>query len=133
MRYYIRALLLRSLAIAMLSSTPLWAITFGQIDNFQDGTTMGWSEGGPSPNPPTNIATGGPGGAGDRYLQNIASGGFGAGSRQVMMNSVQWTGSYSTAHVTQIDMMLANFGGASLPVRFAIEGGPGFTQYASTN
>ena len=30
-------------------------ISFGQMDTFQDGTTMNWHEGGSSPNPPTNI------------------------------------------------------------------------------
>src|SRR3712207_4557029 len=57
------------------------AVTLGQVDTFQDGSTMNWQEGGNSPNPPTNVASGGPAGAGDRYLENDSSGGFGAGSR----------------------------------------------------
>jgi len=44
-------------------------ITSNQSDNFEDGTVQGWSEGNPSPNPPANIADGGPGGSGDNYLQ----------------------------------------------------------------
>ncbi len=64
----------------------------GQIDDFEDGTTMGWMEGFPSPNPPVNIASCRPAGTGDNYLQNISSGGFGPGSAQVMFNHDQWTG-----------------------------------------
>lgn len=63
------------------------AIFFGQVDDFQIDSTMGWEEGSSSPNPPTNVRNGGPNGVGDAYLENRSSGGAGAGSKQVMFNS----------------------------------------------
>jgi hypothetical protein len=133
----IRALAARSVGVTVLlgaaGSAARADIAFGQLDDFQGGTTMGWMEGAPSPNPPTNIANGGPNGAGDRYVQNVASGGGGAGSKQIMFNQTQWTGNYGAVHVTRLNMMLANFGATALPMRISVQGGPSFTQYSSTN
>jgi hypothetical protein len=109
------------------------AIEFGQVDDFQNGTTRQWQEGGVSPNPPTNIATGGPSGAGDRYLQNISSGGGGAGSRMVMFNAGQWTGNYITKGVDRISAQLANFGSTTLYMRIAIRGGSSGTVYCTNS
>ena len=108
------------------------AVTFGQLDNFQNGTEMGWVEGTATPNPPTNVATGGPAGEGDRYLENVSSGGAGAGAKQVMFNQAQWTGNYNAAGVTRIDASVANFGPAPLFVRVAIAS-PTFDQFGSIN
>ncbi|PWB73274.1 MAG: hypothetical protein C3F15_10055, partial [Holophagae bacterium] len=83
--------------LAMATAVPAWAVDPLQVDDFEDGTTMGWEEGAPSPNPPVNVADGGPGGAGDAYLENTSSGGTGAGSRMVMFNNAQWTGDYVAA------------------------------------
>jgi len=103
------------------------------MDTFQDGTTMGWVEGAISPNPPTNVANGGPGGVGDRYLQNIASGPpSGAGSKQIMFNRTQWAGDYAAAGITRIDAMVNNLGANDLYLRLALEG-DFFERYASTN
>src|SRR5688572_16024391 len=78
-------------------------VVFGQVDDSQDGTTMGWDEGSASINPPTNQPTGGPAGANDRYLQNISSGGGGAGSRMVMLNfTPRWDGDYNAVGVTRL-------------------------------
>ena len=109
------------------------AIAFGQVDTFQNGTTQGWEEGGVSPNPPTNIATGGPAGAGDRYLQNISSGGSGGGSRMVMFNAAQWTGDYLTRGIDRISAQLANFGSTTLYMRVAIRGGSSSSVYCSSS
>jgi hypothetical protein len=68
------------------------------LDTFQGGTLLGWG-GGASP---TNIATGGPAGAGDRYLQVTGSGAGGAGGVPATSNGVQWSGNYSAAGVTAI-------------------------------
>ncbi len=116
-----------TLATALLliaSHVPGFAVTAGQIDTF-DGTTADWIEGFPSPNPPTLIAGGGPGGAGDSYLQNIAVGQFGPGSRQIMYNQNQWTGDYGAAGVTAIECDLANFGTTTMYIRFAFGGDAG--------
>lgn len=101
------------------------AIVKWQVDDFQDGTTMGWREGNVSPNPPTNVADGGPAGVGDSYVQNISSGSPGAGGRWVMFSNAQWTGNYLATSVSQIDMDLANFGASARSMRIAIEGDPG--------
>ncbi len=108
------------------------AISPGQVDTFQDGTTMFWEEGTPSPNPPTNIPTGGPAGTGDAFLENISSGGFGAGSRMLMYNDVQWTGNYNVAGVNRLTADMANFGATILHMRVTIRGGPNVSTYGST-
>jgi hypothetical protein len=108
------------------------AVSFGQSDTFQDGSTLNWSEGLSSPNPPTNISTGGPAGAGDRFLENVSTGGFGAGSKMVMFNEVQWTGNYVAAGIDRITTQMANFGSGTLYMRVAIRGGAGSSIYSST-
>ncbi len=109
------------------------AIGFGQQDTFQDGTVMGWQEGGSSPNPPTNIPTGGPGGTADAYLENISAGGAGAGAKMTMFNLDQWTGNYRAAQVDRITVQMANFGATTLHMRVGIRGSDGITVFASTN
>jgi hypothetical protein len=131
----IRSLTALAFAIAAgaFSANAHATITFGQLDDFQDGTTMGWQQGFNATHPTSNITDGGPNGAGDHYLSNVSIGGFGASSRQVMFNNVQWTGDFNTAGVTRITAMLANFGSTTLYMRIALEGGPTFSQYGSTN
>ena len=126
-------LLARSLgmAVLLLAWTPSGAATLGQVDDFEDGTVMGWTEGVVSPNPPTNQPNGGPAGAGDNYLLNNSAGGLGAGSRLVMFNVTQWAGNYPAAGVTRIDLQMANFGATTLHMRIAIQGGVLGTRYAS--
>ena len=95
---------LRSIAVAVvivqMGAIARAAITFGQLDDFQSGMTTGWQQGAISTHPTTVVATDGPGGAGDAYLQNVSTGMFGAGSKQVMFNMAQWSGNYATAGVT---------------------------------
>jgi hypothetical protein len=106
------------------------AVVFGQVDDFQDGTTMGWSEGASTPNEPAN-ASGGPGGAQDLYVRNVSSGGIGgAGSKQVMFNGAQWAGDYNAAGVTRVSGWAANFGGTTLHLRVAFSNG--FNRFSST-
>ena len=112
------------LALEPLEDRHLLAISLSTLDNFEDGTTLGWSEGAGSSNPPTHVTDGGPAGAGDGFLRNV-SGGFGAGSRLAMFNeSGQWTGDYVSAGVTRIDAQLANFGTSPLAMQIAIATGP---------
>ncbi len=119
-----------ALGVLCIVSVTAYAITCGQVDDFEDGTTMGWMEGPLSPNPPTNSPNGGPSGVGDNYLHNISSGGFGAGSRMVMFNTVQWRGDYLAAGVTRIEADMANFGATALAMRIAFEGNA--TRYGSS-
>jgi hypothetical protein len=114
----------------MVVTMPAWAVDPAQVDDFEDGTTMGWEEGAPSPNPPANIPDGGPGGAGDAYLENESAGGTGAGSRMVMFNNAQWSGDYLTTGAVALEADLLNLGATELPMRVAVEGAGG-GRYAS--
>ncbi len=95
--------LLFILLVIFCSTIAISQVTGGQVDDFEDGTTQSWSEGGPSTNPPINISTGGPTGVNDNFLQNDSSGGTGAGSKMVMFNpSIKWGGNYTSAGITSI-------------------------------
>lgn len=123
------------ISMAMAITSGALAITNGQVDDFQGGTVMGWSEGFLSPNPPIVNIDGGPTGSGDHSLRNLSSGGLGSGSKMAMFNTSQWTGDYLAAGVQQIDLMMkASSSGSSLMMRIAIST-PGVpaTWYASTN
>ncbi len=113
------------------------AAVIGQVDNFEDGTTDGWLTallGSPNPAPPINIATGGPKGAGDNYMQLTALGGANAGSRLTVINVGQWTGNYLSANIGAIAMDLKNFGTTDLDLRLLFEsGGPPTDAAVSTN
>ncbi|MGH8101337.1 MAG: hypothetical protein ACREIW_08560 [Chthoniobacterales bacterium] len=106
----------------------------GQIDDFQDGTTQNWTNGGIPPTPPiVNIPDGGPGGAGDNYIQVTSLGGQGAGNRLITFNRDQWLGDYIGQGVTSVEMDLKNFGNTNLSMRigFKQEIGPGAPGYVS--
>ncbi|MEL7060196.1 MAG: hypothetical protein AAGN46_09255 [Acidobacteriota bacterium] len=100
----------------------LFAITDTEMDDFEDGTVENWEQ--PAVNgEPQNIATGGPEGVDDNYLQVISNGGGGPGSRMAVVNNTQWTGDYeSIGGEFTISMKLANFGANPLSVRIGVEG-----------
>jgi hypothetical protein len=104
-------------------ATAVLAVSSNQLDDFQNGTVQSWQKGSASSLQPTNIANGGPTGAGDNYLQVVSQGGGGPNSRMTVFNDSQWSGNYVTAGVRQIDVDLANFGAQSLDIRIAINGG----------
>jgi hypothetical protein len=112
-----------ALTAALLCSSAAQALTIGQTDAFEDGTTQGWGVPGASPNPPVNVATGGPNGTGDGYLQLVASGaGAGAaGSRLSVLNSGQWAGNYLATGIRTIRMDVNNFGPDDLYLRLLFE------------
>jgi hypothetical protein len=117
------------------AARPAHAVVFGQIDDFENGTRMNWQHGDnpPAPNPPnpSNVADGGPNGAGDNYLRNYSLGGSGEHSRQIMFNENQWSGNYVAAGVTRISGFMRNLGTTNLNMRLAFEGGG--SQWGSTN
>jgi hypothetical protein len=91
-------------------------ITLGQIDDFEDATTQGWLEGGLSPNPPSAVTE-----DGETFLRNVASGGLGAGGRQIMFNLDQWAGDYISAGVTRVSVDVRNSGNFDLTIRLAFQ------------
>ena len=124
LRYFVLASALIALA------GPSWAIVSGQLDTFEDGTTMGWQEGTLSPNQPFNVADGGPNGAGDGYMQDSSAGGFGAGSNMTVFNAMQWTGDWITPGIFRVEMDMINLGDTALSMRIGFEGS--FTRWVST-
>ena len=126
--------LLASLAViaaVALSSQNAGAVAIGQIDTFQDQTSDGWFSGGGPIGVPRSLVpvltTGGPGGAGDAFLEITGLGGQGPRSRITANNDAQWTGNYLAAGVTGIAMDLRNLGNTELTVRLLLEnpmGGP---------
>jgi hypothetical protein len=113
------ALTLTLISFALSASA---APIIGQIDTFEDGTTMGWFVPGAHPIPPANVATGGPSGAGDAYLQLTASAALGgAGSRLSVLNADQWTGDFLAAGIGGLRMNVNNFGPDDLYLRLLFE------------
>ncbi len=119
------------MVIAIVPSTAHGA-SIGLMDTFQSGTTEGWFAGGLGfgavpPVPPHVVATGGPSGAGDQFLQITANGNAGPGSKLVAINGTQWAGNYLAAGITTIEMDLKNLGATDLTLRLLFEdplGGP---------
>lgn len=110
-------------ALLATATTGQGAVILGQLDSFEDGTTQGWSigsmPGGVHPAPPANIATGGPAGADDNYLQLTALGGQGPGSRLSVFNRSQWAGDYLAAGISRIQLDVRNLGPEDVVLRLA--------------
>ncbi|MCG8405617.1 MAG: PEP-CTERM sorting domain-containing protein [Phycisphaerales bacterium] len=123
MRGILPVLLLAALAAAVVpaKATPI----LGQVDDFEDGTTQNWTVGGAHPNPPVNIATGGPAGANDNYLEVEGLGGFGPGSKLGTFNLVQWAGDFLANGVNAIQADMRVFEGADLEMRVFMQGAGG--------
>jgi len=101
------------------------AVTVGWIDTFQYGTLQNWDAGLGGiepPFPPEIIPGGGPGGAGDAFMQITGLGGTSnPGSRLSVVNrNAQWSGNYLAAGVNFITMSLKNTGPSDLVVRVMI-------------
>src|SRR5207244_2371895 len=95
------------------------AVVNGQIDTFEDGTRMGWSNG--VPENLVNIDTGGPAGAGDNFLQLSANGSQSYGGRLTTFNLQQWLGNYVAQGVNAIEIDLRNQGATTLSIRLAFK------------
>lgn len=110
--------------LTLAASLTASAVSVGQIDNFEDGTTQNWTAGllgAPHPAPPVNVASGGPGGAGDNFLRLTSVGGGGPGSRLSAINfNGQWSGDYIGAGVASISMDLRNLGDSDLFLRLVL-------------
>lgn len=97
------------------------AVTFGQVDDFQDGTVENWDGAAGF----FQTVGGGQGGAGDLYLEVTGDGGVGAGSRIATYNQAQWSGNYLAAGVSAIEVDMANFGPTDLEMRAFLMFGSG--------
>ncbi len=120
-----RLTLLAAATATSLALAPAHAVTLGQSDSFEDGSTQGWRVGPAHPLPPTVVATGGPAGAGDHYLRVQAIGGSGPASRLAVENIGQWTGNYTAAGVTALTLDAINFGPTDLSLRLLFDGSDG--------
>jgi hypothetical protein len=111
------------------------AVSIGQTDNFEDGTTQNWVVGilGADPDfPPVNVPTGGPAGDGDHYLllTSVANAFGRPGNRLVVINQTQWTGNFPGVAVNFIIMDVNNLGATDLDLRIRVadpEAGPSHT------
>ena len=115
-------------AIALCANASA-AITLGQIDTFEDGTEMGWR--GDQGTPPINIATGGPRGTDDNYLEVFA--GVGGASHLATYNGQlgQWTGNWTAAGVSVVEVHVRNEGPDAVNLR-AVWFGQFGSRYTST-
>jgi hypothetical protein len=118
-------------ALGVLFAGPALALNVGMVDTFQDGSLNGWDTGGPSPNPPVNQVTGGPAGAGDKFMLATASGVHGPGGKLVVFNALQWLGNYTALNLTSITMDLDNFGSTALDLHLQLSG-VGATAYTTS-
>jgi hypothetical protein len=116
-----------ALAAMLVFPCLMHAVTLGQLDDFEDGTTQNWvinllGMGSPPPDTlPANVPDGGPGGAGDNFLRLTSAGGDGAGSRLVGIQfQHQWAGNYTAAGVSGIAMDVNNLGTTDLNLRLLI-------------
>jgi hypothetical protein len=107
---------------ALAQPAPAWSITAWQIDDFQDGTTAGWGVGVVSPVPPVNVASGGPDGAGDAYLELTSLGGGGPGSRLAVDNDLQWAGDYLAEGITGVVLDANLFSANPVSLRLGLIG-----------
>jgi hypothetical protein len=117
--------ILLSIIVASLTSASVsFAVTPGQLDDFESGTTLGWDGG--KTVPPEQHPAGGPTGAGDGFLQ-ITTTNFHLGA----YNGTQWSGDYIAAGIPAIEMDLNNFGPAAVDFRIVVFGPGGM--FASSN
>jgi len=103
--------------LALAYTDAALALSIGQTDDFQDGTTQGWTSGVSNPFPPTTVPDGGPAGPGDGYLLMRSIGSPQPGGRLVGFNLDQWAGDYTSAGIASITMEVFNFGPSDLSLR----------------
>ncbi len=119
-----RPFLAATLAALSLHLVPANAVSVGQLDDFEDGTTQNWIVGllgAPHPAPPVNVPSGGPDGGDDAYLQITSIGTDGPGSKLAVVNLVQWAGDYASAGVSGISADVRNFGQTEVALRLFLE------------
>jgi hypothetical protein len=127
MKFFVRLLALVAFdALAICS--PLAAITIGQVDDFEDGSTQNWFGAFP-----VNVPDAGPNGTGDNALLAAASGNSsGAAGKLVIFNrGFQWDGNWTSAGLVQVAMDMRNPNTFALSMRLGIAGPDGVSGFGS--
>jgi hypothetical protein len=75
-----------------------------------------------SPVPPVNVASGGPDGVGDAYLELTSLGGGGPGSRLAVDNDLQWAGDYLAEGITGVVLDANLFSANPVSLRLGLIG-----------
>lgn len=123
-----------------MSTVSLAQIVANQVDDFEDGTSQGWTIGNPTLagiliTTPTD---GGPDGAGDGYFSYTTTGSSNGGGSKclVFTRNVQWSGDFSGQNVVAIKMdVRALSGDLNLRIGLADQDSNSFpvTQMVTTN
>ncbi len=109
----------RTLIVSALTACTFsgMAITPGQVDDFQDGTTQEWKIGtNVTPATPVNNQNCGDEGVGDNCLSAFSNGG-GAGGKLIIINPDQWTGDYAAGNVAAIRFKARIVSGSPVTLR----------------
>jgi hypothetical protein len=122
--------------VVLLLAPAAWAIPTA-VQDFEGGTTQGWTAGGGAFGlaPPVLpvLAAGGPGGPADHFLRIVsATAGGGPGSNLMAINRDAWDGDYLAAGLTSVTAGLRNFGTSDLYVRLLVIDGAN-NRFASTS
>jgi len=117
-------LLIGGLIIGTLFLAPLPAAQVITVSDFQDSTADGWQVDQPAQQvAPQVISDGGPGGAGDAFLELTSLGGNGPGSKLAVFNqSPDWTGDFSLLGATAVEVDMRNDSGRTLNMRLVLFG-----------
>ncbi|MEM6638758.1 MAG: hypothetical protein AAF610_02555 [Pseudomonadota bacterium] len=113
-----------ALSAALFAGATAHAIDIEVFNTFDDGaacTLDGWFEPAVSPNPPTADAA--CGADSSCCLTALASGGFGPGSRQVILNESDWIGDFVAAGVSRVRLKAAASGEANVALRIGVTDG----------
>ncbi|WP_191858981.1 T9SS type A sorting domain-containing protein [Hanstruepera ponticola] len=118
--------------ILMLTSVVVFSqVSAGQVDDFEDGTVQNWIIGATGSSSPVNVASGGPDGVDDNFLEYTSTGAGSIGSRMAIFNANnQWSGDFISEGIVEIQFD-AEVTTNDLHLRLAFQG-PGGTRMIST-
>ncbi len=120
-----KKLLLSLVCFVFFIGTAVSQITNPHLNDFNDGTTQGWSNGPGSPNPPTNV---------NNFLEEVSAGGSGAGSKLAVFNvGTDITGDYTAAGILSVEFDAKTPTGDDLFLRVGIKGGSDDTEIVTTS
>ena len=117
--------------ILTLSSVVVFSqVSAGQVDDFEDGTVQNWIIGATGSSSPVNVASGGPDGVDDNFLEYTSTGASSIASRMAIFNANnQWSGDFISEGIVEIQFD-AEVTTNDLHLRLAFQG-PGGTRMIS--